>query len=76
MGNHSNVKVTIDVKGAERAIKKFKRLCESFGVLREYRLRKEYKKPSIRKKEKHEAAVKRVLNNERRMQRQSRSKNI
>ena len=76
MGNHSNVKVTIDVKGAERAIRKFKRLCESFGVLREYRLRKEYKKPSIRKKEKREAAVKRNQKNERRMKQQSKNRKI
>lgn len=43
----------------ERSIKKFKRLCEAFGVSREYRKRKEYKKPSIRFKEKTEAAEKR-----------------
>jgi small subunit ribosomal protein S21 len=43
----------------DRSLKKFKRMCEAFGVIREYRKRKEYKKPSIRKAEKIEAAEKR-----------------
>lgn len=52
--------ISIDDKlGAERSLRKFKRLCESFGVVREYRKRKEYKKPSIRRIEKLEAAEKR-----------------
>ena len=66
--NHANVEVEIfDSKNAERGIKKFKRMCEAFGVLKEYRFRKEYKKPSIRKKEKTEAARKRLAKNERRL---------
>lgn len=59
MSGHSNVVVEIDPKGAERAIRKFKRMCEAFGVTKEYRARKEYKKPSVRKKEKLKAAAKR-----------------
>ena len=59
MSGHSNVVVEIDPKGAERAIRKFKRMCEAFGVTKEYRARKEYKKPSIKKKEKLKAAMKR-----------------
>ncbi|EQC46749.1 ribosomal protein S21 [Bacteriovorax sp. BSW11_IV] len=55
-----SIKVNIDDKmGAERSLKKFKRLCESFGVIREYRKRQEYKKPSVRNKEKLAAADKR-----------------
>ena len=55
-----SIRVTIDEKGGvERSLKKFKRLCESFGVIREYRKRQEYKKPSVRMKEKTEAAEKR-----------------
>jgi small subunit ribosomal protein S21 len=65
--NHSNVTVDIDFKGAEKGIRKFKRLCEAFGIVREYRNRKEYKKPSIRKKEKLEAAQKRLSKNEKRL---------
>lgn len=68
MSNHFNVKVDIDAKGAERAIKKFKRLCESCGILKEYKGRKEYKKPSIKKKEKLESNKKRLQKNERRSQ--------
>ena len=56
----SAIKVVIDDKsGVERSLKKFKRLCESFGVIREYRKRQEYKKPSVRNKEKTAAADKR-----------------
>ena len=47
------------MKGAERSIRKFKRMCEAYGVVREYRKRQEYRKPSIRLKEKNEAAEKR-----------------
>lgn len=45
--------------GVERSLKRFKRMCESFGVVKEYRKRQEYKKPSVRLKEKLEAAEKR-----------------
>jgi small subunit ribosomal protein S21 len=56
----STIKVVIDDRsGVERSLKKFKRMCESFGVIREYRKRQEYKKPSIRLKEKNAAAEKR-----------------
>lgn len=56
----ASIKVKIDDKyGVDRSLKKFKRLCESFGVIREYRKRQEYKKPSIRLKEKLAAADKR-----------------
>ena len=30
----------------EKTIRKFKRLCESYGVVKEYRKRQDYKKPS------------------------------
>lgn len=56
----SNITVTIDERtNLERSLKKFKRMCESFGVIREYRKRQEYKKPSVRHKEKTAAADKR-----------------
>lgn len=54
------ISIDIDEKfGVERSLKKFKRLCESFGVIKEYRSRQEYKKPSIKMKEKLIAAEKR-----------------
>ncbi len=60
MGSNTNIKVNIDEKGGiERSLKRFKRMCESFGVIREYRKRQEYKKPSVRLKEKTQAAEKR-----------------
>lgn len=60
MKSKSSIQIAIDEKsGVERSLKKFKRMCESFGVIREYRKRQEYKKPSIRLKEKTAAAEKR-----------------
>ncbi len=56
----SAIHVIVDERsGIERSLKRFKRLCESFGVIREYRKRQEYKKPSVRNKEKVAAADKR-----------------
>ena len=38
----SAITVMIDERsGVERSLKKFKRMCESFGVVREYRKRQE-----------------------------------
>ncbi len=48
-----------DSRGVERSLRKFKRMCENYGVVREYRKRQEYKKPSVKMKEKNEAAAKR-----------------
>ena len=45
---------------AEKAIRKFKRLSDSYGVVREYRNREAYKRPSVIAKEKQEANIKRV----------------
>ncbi|MCO4793640.1 MAG: 30S ribosomal protein S21 [Bacteriovoracaceae bacterium] len=60
MTQKTSIYIRIDERlGVERSLKKFKRLCESFGVVREYRKRQEYKKPSIKKVEKTAAAVKR-----------------
>jgi small subunit ribosomal protein S21 len=43
----------------EKALRKFKRLCDQLGVVKEYRKREAYSKPSVRAKEKREAAEKR-----------------
>ena len=56
----SSIEVKIDDKfGVDRSLRKFKRLCESYGIVREYRKRQEYKKPSVKSKEKQQAAEKR-----------------
>ncbi len=56
----SSIEVKIDDKfGVDRSLRKFKRLCESYGIVREYRKRQEYKKPSVKMKEKQQAAEKR-----------------
>ena len=58
--NDNALKLQINERsGIERSLKTFKRMCEQSGVVKEYRKRKDYKKPSVVKKEKTEAAVKR-----------------
>jgi small subunit ribosomal protein S21 len=61
MKDESSIKIVLDANrgGVESGLKKFKRMCEAAGILKEYRKRKEFKKPSIRRKEKREAAKKR-----------------
>lgn len=62
MANSVSVKV-VATEGMpiERTLKKFKRLCESYGVSKEYKKRRHYSKPSILKKEKLENAQKRRI---------------
>lgn len=57
----TELKIPIDERGVERSLRRFKKMCESFGIVREYRKRQEYKKPSVRLKEKTKAAYKRRL---------------
>ena len=45
--------------GAEKTLRRFKRLCDSYGIVKIYRDKSEYKKPSVKAKEKTEAADKR-----------------
>jgi small subunit ribosomal protein S21 len=55
-----NIHIKIDEKfGVEKSLRKFKRLCDSYGIVKVYRDKQEYKKPSIQAKEKSEAAEKR-----------------
>ena len=59
-GKESNVEVKININmGMDRSLRKFKRLCESYGVAREYKRRKHHSKPSVRRREKAESAEKR-----------------
>ena len=56
----STIQISIDDRfPAEKALKKFKRLCDAYGIVKEYRARSEYKKPSVKQKEKLENAEKR-----------------
>ncbi len=56
----ATIEISIDDRfPAEKAIKKFKRLCDAYGIVKEYRARTEYKKPSVKMKEKLENADKR-----------------
>lgn len=56
----STIQISIDDRfPAEKALKKFKRLCDSYGIVKEYRARQEYRKPSVKQKEKLENAEKR-----------------
>ncbi|MDH4467906.1 MAG: 30S ribosomal protein S21 [Bacteriovoracaceae bacterium] len=57
---NDNIKIDIaDGMMVERALKKFKRMCDSYGIVKEYRKREAFIKPSVRLKEKEEAAEKR-----------------
>jgi small subunit ribosomal protein S21 len=59
---NSNEAVRIDITDGDNinwALKKFKRQCDTLGILKEYRKRKAHRKPSVAKKEKIEAAEKR-----------------
>ena len=53
------------------ALKKFKRQCESVGVIKEYRKRKNHRKDSVKLKEKREAAEKRRAKESRKKSRYS-----
>jgi len=55
-----NFKITIS-EGfpVEKALRKFKRMCDAYGVVKNYRARESYDKPSVRAKEKRENAEKR-----------------
>ena len=56
----SAIEISINERlGVDRSLRRFKRLCESYGVIREYRRRQEYKKPSVRRLEKSQAAERR-----------------
>jgi small subunit ribosomal protein S21 len=54
-----NIYLEVDDRGVERTLRKFKRMCDSYGIVKKYRAKQEYKKPSIQAKEKSEAAEKR-----------------
>lgn len=55
-----NFKIKIgDGFPVEKALRKFKRMCDSYGIVKNYRAREAYAKPSERAKEKREAAEKR-----------------
>ncbi len=55
-----NVRIDItDGFAVERALKKFKRLCDAFGIVKEYRAREYYQKPSVKRVLKIEEAEKR-----------------
>lgn len=61
MGKKSeNFKITItDGFPAEKALRKFKRLCDSYGIIKIYKAKEAYAKPSVKAKEKREQAEKR-----------------
>ena len=55
-----NFKISIgDGFPVEKALRKFKRMCDSYGIVKNYRAREAYAKPSERAKEKRENAEKR-----------------
>ena len=70
MGRVTCIKIRVTERDNMNFIlKKFKRQCESFGIIKEYKKRKAYKKPSVRRKEKTEAAEKRRVKDQRKFDR-------
>ena len=60
MGQKENFKIRIgEGFPVEKALRKFKRMCDAYGIIKNYRSREAYEKPSVRDKEKREAAEKR-----------------
>jgi small subunit ribosomal protein S21 len=57
-GENVRLEVT-DGFGVDKALKKFKRLCDAYGIVKEYRAREYFQKPSIKDREKRENAEKR-----------------
>lgn len=60
MSGSESIKVVLkDQENINSALKRFKRLCEGYGIVKEYRRRKNYTKPSLALKEKIKSADKR-----------------
>ncbi len=51
-----------DGESIDNLIKRFKRACGREGIMKAYRDKCEYKKPSVRRRDKHNAAVKKINN--------------
>lgn len=65
-----NFKVTIgEGFPVEKALRKFKRMCDSYGVVKKYRSKEAYQKPSVVAKEKRESAEKRRRKTQNKMRR-------
>ena len=56
-----HVKVVSAGMNIDKALSIFKRKCKESGHIEEYRDRQEYKKPSLKKREKRNAAAKRRI---------------
>lgn len=58
--NSENFKISVsDGFPIEKALRKFKRMADAYGIVKNYRSRQAYEKPSIKAKEKRENAEKR-----------------
>jgi small subunit ribosomal protein S21 len=55
-----------DGESFERALRRFKKLCEKTGILSEIKKREHFEKPSVKRKKKLLAAKKRALKKMRR----------
>ena len=51
-----------ETESLESALKRFKRKCQKDNIMGDLRRKEQYEKPSVRRKEKAEAARKRVKN--------------
>jgi small subunit ribosomal protein S21 len=59
--NSGLAKITVeDDEPIDRALKRFKKECQKAGILSEARRREFYEKPSVKKKRKQEAAMRKL----------------
>ena len=49
----------------ERALRRFKKMWERAGILREIRLREAYEKPTLKRQRKHKESLRRVAKDKR-----------
>jgi len=61
--------VVEDGEPIDRALKRFKKECQKAGIPAEVRRREYYEKPSVRKKRKKEAAVRKLRRRQLKMKR-------
>lgn len=62
----AEVKVT-ENESIDRALKRFKKECEKHGIMAEIKKREYYEKPSIRRKRKRLAAIRKIKKRESRV---------
>jgi small subunit ribosomal protein S21 len=64
----AEVRIT-ENESIDRALKRFKKECEKHGIMAEIKKREHYEKPSVRRKRKQLAAIRKIKKREARLMR-------